>query len=142
MTNDKITHCLYLFPFWFQAILLLKKFFSENGVFTLSNKNTYTLIHMYVMNDYLMGCSSLWTKYFWKKDECWIRFVAWAINKASFGNFFIPNSQLFESQWVFEGSVKSAVLTFLKQNQCWTRNFLHFQRLIVTRVIDPFGRKR
>ena len=40
------------------------------------------------------------------------------INNDSFGTFCIPMGQLFESHWVFEGSVKSSVMTFLKENQC------------------------
>ena len=34
-------------------------------------------------------------------------------NNASFGNFYIPIGQLFELHWVFEGSIKSDVLTLL-----------------------------
>ena len=40
------------------------------------------------------------------------------LNNVSFGSFCMPIGQLFKSQWVFNGSVKSAVLMFLKQNRC------------------------
>ena len=90
------------------------------------------------MNEYLPACSSRQTNFFEEK----IYKICSLLNNASFGTFCISIGQLLELHWVFEGSVKSAVFTFLKQNQCKTKNFLHLQRLSLTQAIDKFGRKR
>ena len=43
------------------------------------------------------------------------------------------------THWAFEDSIKSTILTFLKQNQWRTRTFFNLHMISAARIIDRFG---
>ena len=63
-----------------------------------NQKHESTLLHFYVLNEFLKADRSCTAKYFWKT----VIENGSSHLYASFGTFFVQIGRLFESQWAFE----------------------------------------
>ena len=77
-----------------------------------SQKHESTLLHTYVLNEFLTADRSCATKYFWKT----LIEVGSSHIYASFCTFCVQIGQLFEAQWVFERCMKTVKSLFSKEN--------------------------
>ena len=99
----------------------------------------FALLHMYKMK------RNIWRPAFHIKQNIYeqnVNKIFSPLKSASFDTFCVPTGHIFEPHWAFEDSVKSAILTFLKEYLCQKRTFSDLNMLIVARIIDRFEHKR
>ena len=91
--------------------------------YNASQKHESTLLHTYVMNEFLTAVRSFTTKYFWKS----LIEVGSSHLYASFGTFCVQIGQLVEVQWDFKLSEEFEINVIFHQKQRFYRFHTFFK---------------
>ena len=110
----------------------------SNKAYNSSQKYESTLLHTYVLNEFLRADRSFTTKYFWKNS-----YESWHLTSLRFfWHLLRPNWSIIRvtvSLWTFGRIAKSLTFSFDDKDLLI---FKHVSKTIVSQIVNQFGRKR